>query len=574
MRMGPHVNTPHRASVAADYIRRVRPDACKMLDSGWSQDVVDAARGSGTKIIGRYYWDDQKLGAEHGRFIARSVGFAVAQGVDWMEGCNEDFQHGEELARYAEAEIERMKALERAGKVAVIGCFSTGQPQLGDWRYFRPALEYAAVHGHILGLHEYSGPVMQWMAGGNQVTSSGNVLIDSCDRPSVEGWLTLRYRKALALFHSWGIGNIKIVITESGIDDVNPRPGPQGKGYKSYYGTAYQSMSPFGDFASQMGWYGRRLTEDTNVVGWTDFGFSQAGDWETFDLSSDPVMLARVESEMLRLPRGTTGVGGGTGGDMDAVLAAMLKQEFGSHYEDLRTTLASNPNGPNGPFGPLAHSRVDGIAVHHTAAPKSTTWQSVASYHVNTRGFAGIGYHIGIRHGVVSYIGDIGTARAHVGGENDHLVGVCVAGDYRTDDLDPADADKLSRTLAILGRFLGRPVTVAGHKDFSPPGHTVCPGAAIEAALGGSPATPGLEQALLHWADLAQAEGIQPNPGAALYRAATRDGFYPLTDESGARGVVPFVSGHDVVAQLFRQVGGAEERVYYWLDGQVGYVTR
>lgn len=323
MRMGPHVNTTHNTGPVEDYIRRVRPDAVKLLDTGWSGAVVAEARRAGSVIIGRYYWDAQKLGAEHGRFIERSVGFAVAQGVDWMEGCNEAFQGPDELARYAEAEIERMKALERHGRKAIIGCFSTGQPQYADWRYFRPALEYAAAKGHILGLHEYSGPVMQWMAGGNQVTAAGYVLNDACERANVDGHLCLRYRAVLRQCQEWGIGNLKIAITESGIDDVNPRPGPQGKGYKSYYGTQYANLAPFGDYASQMAWYGRRLTETPNVVGWTDFGFSQAGDWATFDLATDPAMRERMINEMSRLPRGSTG--SSTGGTMTDVESAALE---------------------------------------------------------------------------------------------------------------------------------------------------------------------------------------------------------------------------------------------------------
>lgn len=304
MRMGPHVNTPHRANVAADYIRAVRPNACKVLDSGMDSRVMDAARETGTAIIGRVYWDDQKLGAEYGRFIGRVVAFAHQfPHVQYLEGANEDFQGGADLTRYAAHEIERMKALEAIGRKAIIGNFSCGQPQYGEWPRFRPALEYAAAHGHVLGLHEYSGPVMQWMAGNNQIVNGAYRLDDAADRPGMTGHLTLRYRHVLKLAREWGIGNLQIAITESGVDDVNPRPGPQGKGWRSYIGTPYQAMAPFGDYAQQLAWYGRRLSEDPNVVAWVDFGFSQAGDWQTFDLSEDGVMRDKVIVEMQRLPR-------------------------------------------------------------------------------------------------------------------------------------------------------------------------------------------------------------------------------------------------------------------------------
>lgn len=304
MRLGPHVNTPHRANVAADYIRAVKPNACKVLDSGMDGRVIDAARETGAAIIGRVYWDSQKLGAEYGRFTGRVVAFAHQfPHVAYLEGANEDFQGGDELSRYAVHEIERMKALEAIGRKAIIGNFSCGQPQYGEWSRFRPALEYAAAHGHVLGLHEYSGPVMQWMAGNNQIVGGAHRLDDAGERQGLTGHLTLRYRHVLKLAREWGIGNLQIAITESGIDDVNPRPGPQGKGWRSYVGTQYADMAPFGDYSRQLAWYGRRLSEDANVVAWVDFGFSQAGDWQTFDLSEDGAMRDRVIAEMQRMPR-------------------------------------------------------------------------------------------------------------------------------------------------------------------------------------------------------------------------------------------------------------------------------
>lgn len=305
MRVGPHVNTTHRAGVAVEYIRRVQPDAVKVLNSGMDGRVIAAAQAAGSLIIGRVYWDNQQLGAAYGRFIDRVIQFAREHPeIGWLEGANEFAQSPGELERYAEHEIERMKALDAIGRKAVIGNFSTGTPDVAHWSRFRPALEYAAAHGHALGLHSYSGPVMQWLAGGNQRTATGDVLADPCEGPDVDGWLTLRYRKVLKICRAWGIGHIKIAITESGIDDVQPRPGPQGKGWKSYLGTEFENRSPFGDYASQLAWYGRRLTEDQNVIAWVDFGFSQAGDWETFDLSNADAMRARVVVEMLKLPRG------------------------------------------------------------------------------------------------------------------------------------------------------------------------------------------------------------------------------------------------------------------------------
>ena len=50
-----------------------------------------------------------------------------------------------------------------------------------------------------------------------------------------------------------------------------------------------------------------------------------------------------------------------------------------------------------------------------------------------------------------------------------------------------------------------------------------------------------LHMALRKWADVAQA--IQPNEDAAILQAMRRDGFWPISDESGANGTPPLVSG-------------------------------
>lgn len=262
---------------------------------------------------------------------------------------------------------------------------------------------------------------------------------------------------------------------------------------------------------------------------------------------------------------------------MSEKLSALLRAEFGDLYDDLRTKLRANPNGPNGPFGPLATAAVDGIAVHHTAGPESVTWESVAAYHVDTRKFAGIGYHLGIRQGRVAYLGDVTTARAHVTNENHHLLGCVMAGNYQSDPLDPADVALLRRLVRVLDAFLGRQVRVGGHRDFATPGHTVCPGTALYAQVAGIRGTTddGLLLALGKWADLAQARGIQPNEGAALYRAMKADNYYPLTDEAGARGEWPELEGYPgVVPQLARSMSGNAERIYYWMTGRVHKVDR
>jgi hypothetical protein len=251
-------------------------------------------------------------------------------------------------------------------------------------------------------------------------------------------------------------------------------------------------------------------------------------------------------------------------------LADMLRVEFGSAFVDLRSSLASNPSGPHGAFGPLPAANVEALVLHHTAGTYDATWESVAAGHVNTRAFAGIGYHIGVQNGRVSYLGDIGTARAHVAGQNHRFVGVCVAGNYETDTPRPADLALLSRLGPVLRRYFGRPVPWKGHRDLAA---TACPGKALYAKMGTLDAgsippddfpVESLRRAAIAWHE---ESGIRVNPEAALFKAAEARGLHVVTNEATyGPERVPFV-----VAESY----GTDRRkvALYWRNGRVGEVA-
>lgn len=160
-------------------------------------------------------------------------------------------------------------------------------------------------------------------------------------------------------------------------------------------------------------------------------------------------------------------------------LGAMLAAEFGGLYSDLRASLPRHPNGPAGDFSPRALGNIDILAVHHTAGPKGETWTQVAQGHIAGRGWAGIGYHIGVRGGSVSYIGDVSLARACCLDQNHRVLCVVLTGNYETETVDKADAEALRRVVAVCQRWaaaqLRRPLAVKGHREV--PGQaTACPG--------------------------------------------------------------------------------------------------
>jgi hypothetical protein len=303
MRTGLHANTVGHRDELLDYYRRSLARTVKFLE--FDGAPLDELKALGVTIIGRVYVDHQTLddpGAQ--AFIDDVIAHARKYPqVDFWEGYNEDFQQGADLSKYAQFEIKRMRAMDDAGlrAKAIIGCFSTGRPEVtvpDDWERFRPALDYAKAHGHALGLHEYSGPYMQWLCGENQwdfTTNAPKRVDDPCSSPIVEGWLTMRYRKAYQLFAGWGLASLPLYITEGGIDDVTPRPGGQGKGYKDFANTEWARLPGIGDYAQQRRWYMWQTSHDAYVQGVVDFGWAAIDPtWASFNLATDPEMLNRI----------------------------------------------------------------------------------------------------------------------------------------------------------------------------------------------------------------------------------------------------------------------------------------
>ena len=316
MRTGLHCNTVRDPDKILDYYRRSKANVIKVLE--YDRTLLTELDRMGVTIIGRAHRSPQRLDDKGflNELVNRAREYPM---VDYWEGFNEEFQWESETARYAEWEIDRMKRLETVGAKACIASFSCGQLQLPSdrehrqaWPRFRPALEYALRGGHALGLHEYSGPFMQWMCGANQWDHAANQpkrIDDPCLDPRVEGFLTLRYRRLWReCMVPWGLGALPLFITEGGIDDVWPRPGPQGKGYKDWRGTEWERIPGIGDYAQQRRWYMWQVSHDAYVRGVVDFGFETADPtWQGFDLSTDSAMLDRIIQLESDLPVGHHG---------------------------------------------------------------------------------------------------------------------------------------------------------------------------------------------------------------------------------------------------------------------------
>lgn len=124
-------------------------------------------------------------------------------------------------------------------------------------------------------------------------------------------------------------------------------------------------------------------------------------------------------------------------------------------------------------------NQLQGILIHHTVTKHDATPDDIALLH-KARGWGGIGYHFVItKDGVVHYVGDISTARAHVANKNEKFIGITLVGDFTkhlpSDDqiISAHDLCKFFLTQTPSLPTLNNWNQVKGHKDEQA---TACPG--------------------------------------------------------------------------------------------------
>ena len=326
MRLGLYRMSSDHDDLFRAYVDAVRPAWVFFLDPGPGDEPLAAwCRERDVNVGGRVFIEHQRLGAEGGRQVDQVVAAARAcPSVTAWQLHNEEWDNVDELDSYAELSIDQMEAMEAIGRLAIIGNFSEGTLEiagphpLAEWQAYLPAVQRAIRHQdprrrHFLGLHEYSGPTVDWGLDPNEPGS---------------GWHTLRYRKHLRVLKELGvdISRIRLLFTEGGIDDVWERPGgnPGRKGWRDWDGTEWSRppLSSHGDFAGQMAWLYGEYTKDPQVEGGVDFGFAHRDPtWQSFDLAMAVAMLWRIRDVMIALPRGNKT----TGGSMNEQIAAALR---------------------------------------------------------------------------------------------------------------------------------------------------------------------------------------------------------------------------------------------------------
>lgn len=141
----------------------------------------------------------------------------------------------------------------------------------------------------------------------------------------------------------------------------------------------------------------------------------------------------------------------------------------------------------SGIVSPNRYTRLgtDGAAVHHTVAQqhfetldqKIEHVKAINQYHLD-QGYGGFGYNaIAFDDGTVMTVGNASGARAHVANENNHLVGIAMAGTFSSVSVPLGLRLGVGRFLAAVQKDYGT-TEVRGHRQWvtDPAWATECPG--------------------------------------------------------------------------------------------------
>jgi len=351
-----HVQSHLAHDMVIDYCKRTQPTVVKFLDDPRRDTIEAIKSVSpATKVIYRMFWGEQTDAVSYKAFRTKAVKRAeeLKGLVNFMEGWNEfGLSDLSRLASFVQWEIGLGKALNDAGMGACLGQVSTGAFDAGGYLIqtddgsmplakagrrvsdaqrsairlpykegrggrirmtdaltsskafdvMRPLFEFLHATGpdNIWGSHEYTSPYITygWRTpdGLNQWDHARDAYkgysVTGIWSPTIDGWWTLRYRMLWRVLQMEKLTNVSMAFTETGIDDIQPRPGPQGKGWRDFRHTEWARLPGLGPWSKQAGIYARQLEYDPYVLGAVTYGFGTVDKaWLSFDDSVNRVLF-------------------------------------------------------------------------------------------------------------------------------------------------------------------------------------------------------------------------------------------------------------------------------------------
>jgi N-acetyl-anhydromuramyl-L-alanine amidase AmpD len=165
--------------------------------------------------------------------------------------------------------------------------------------------------------------------------------------------------------------------------------------------------------------------------------------------------------------------------DMEQPQEEMVAQD--RKIENITAKLAKGANA----YPTRKLSQIQQVVLHHSATAstaKGSNPYAYAQFHVNERGWSGIGYHYVIQpDGKIFQTNELATVSNHVQNANTRSIGVCLSGNF---DNEKPTQDAIASLLWLLRHLqqnLGRQLPVREHNDFTK--GKSCPGAGVSAAF-------------------------------------------------------------------------------------------
>lgn len=148
-----------------------------------------------------------------------------------------------------------------------------------------------------------------------------------------------------------------------------------------------------------------------------------------------------------------------------------LHSYFNLPIRDITDTM---PKGKLYPWPVRDMSQVDHVIVHHMASEAPLMNQAL--YHINGRGWRGIGYHIVISNGGILQVNDLSHQTNHCSGYNERAIGVSIHGDLSKRELTPRERELLYGVLVTL-RAIYTGIQIKGHNECA---KTSCPVTSVD----------------------------------------------------------------------------------------------
>ena len=120
-------------------------------------------------------------------------------------------------------------------------------------------------------------------------------------------------------------------------------------------------------------------------------------------------------------------------------------------------------------------NQITHIAIHHSLTTSGSA-EAFANYHVGTNDWSVMGYHYVVgREGDISWCSDHTVVTPHVGNHNRYSLGICMVGDFRTQQPTEKQYEATLWLVNHLQKQLPNKCQVWGHNQFSGYQSKQCP---------------------------------------------------------------------------------------------------